>query len=83
MKGSRFSNSRLIEVDFTEASLESVSFDGCNLTGSVFLMSNLEKSDFSGAQGYIIDPSNNRMKGAKFSQDGLAGLLLPFGIDIC
>jgi uncharacterized protein YjbI with pentapeptide repeats len=82
MKGSRFSHSRLIEVDFTEASLESVSFDGCNLTGSVFQMSNLEKSDFSGAQGYIIDPSNNRMKGAKFSQDGLAGLLLPFGIEI-
>lgn len=82
MKGSRFSNSRLIEVDFTEASLEGVSFEGCNLTGSVFQMSNLEKSDFSGAQGFIIDPSNNRMKGAKFSQDGLAGLLTSFGIHI-
>jgi len=75
-------NSRLIEVDFTEASLEGVSFEGCNLTGSVFQMSNLEKSDFSGAQGFIIDPSNNRMKGAKFSQDGLAGLLTSFGIHI-
>jgi hypothetical protein len=45
-------------------------------------MSNLEKANFTGAQGFIIDPSNNRMKGAKFSQEGLAGLLIPFGIEI-
>ncbi len=82
MKGSKFSNCRLIEVDFTESGLEGVSFDGCNLSGSVFQMSNLEKANFVGAQGYIIDPSNNRMKGAKFSQDGLAGLLTTFGIHI-
>lgn len=82
MKGSRFSNSRLTEVDFTEAHLEGVSFEGCQLTGSVFHLSNLEKANFIGAQGFIIDPSTNRMKGAKFSQEGLAGLLIPFGIDI-
>ena len=82
MKGSKFSYCRLIEVDFTESGLEAVSFDGCNLSGSVFQQSNLEKANFIGAQGYIIDPSNNRMKGAKFSQDGLAGLLTTFGIDI-
>jgi uncharacterized protein YjbI with pentapeptide repeats len=82
MKGSRFSNSRLIEVDFTETNLESVSFEGCNLSGSVFQFSHLEKANFVGAQGYIIDPSNNRMKGAKFSREGLAGLLTTFGIDI-
>lgn len=82
MKGSRFSNSRLIEVDFTETNLESVSFEGCNLSGSVFQFSHLEKANFVGAQGYIIDPSNNRMKGAKFSLEGLAGLLTTFGIDI-
>lgn len=82
MKGSRFSNSRITEVDFTEAHLEGVSFEGCQLTGSVFHLSNLEKANFIGAQGFIIDPSTNRMKGAKFSQEGLAGLLIPFGIDI-
>jgi uncharacterized protein YjbI with pentapeptide repeats len=83
MKGSKFSNCRLTEVDFTEAGLEGVSFEGCQLNGSVFQMSNLEKANFTGAQGFIIDPSNNRMKGAKFSQEGLAGLLIPFGIDVC
>lgn len=82
LKGSKFSNCRLIEVDFTETSLEGVSFDGCNLSGSVFQQSNLEKTNFVGAQGFIIDPSNNRMKGAQFSQDGLAGLLTTFGIHI-
>jgi uncharacterized protein YjbI with pentapeptide repeats len=82
MKGSHFSNSRLIEVDFTETNLESVSFEGCQLTGSVFHLSNLEKANFTGAQGFIIDPSMNRMKGAQFSQEGLAGLLIPFGIAI-
>lgn len=82
LKGTKFSNCRLTEVDFTEAGLEGVSFEGCQLTGSVFQMSNLEKANFTGAQGFIIDPSNNRMKGAKFSQEGLAGLLIPFGIEI-
>ena len=82
LKGTKFSNCRLTEVDFTEAGLEGVSFEGCQLTGPAFQMSNLEKANFTGAQGFIIDPSNNRMKGAKFSQEGLAGLLIPFGIEI-
>jgi len=82
LKGSKFSNCRLIEVDFTETGLEGVSFEDCNLSGAVFQMSNLEQASFVSAHGFMIDPSKNRMKGAKFSHSGLSGLLTSFGINI-
>jgi uncharacterized protein YjbI with pentapeptide repeats len=72
----------LQEVDFTEANFSEAKFDDCDLAGALFDRTNLEKSDFRTAFNYRISPSINRLKKAKFSQDGLAGLLSDFGIEI-
>jgi len=42
----------------------------------------LEKADFREATNYFIDPEKNRIKKAKFSLNGLPGLLIPYDIII-
>ena len=77
-----FKNSRLREVDFSEADLSAAQFIESDLDQSVFDRTILEKTDFSTAHNYVIDPEINRIKGAKFSLDGLPGLLLNYGLQI-
>jgi len=81
-KGSTFQSCSLQEVDFTEANCGGVKFEECDLAGALFDRTNLEKADFRTAYNYRISPMINRLKKAKFSQDGLAGLLSDFGIEI-
>jgi len=75
-----FRNCSLQEVDFAEADLTSAVFDHCDLSGALFERTILEKADFSTAFNYTLDPETNRIKKAKFSQDGLAGLLAKYDI---
>lgn len=75
MKNTRFVNCSVKEVDFTKTFLSGACFDHCDLSGAVFSQANLEKADFRSAYGFSIDPDQNRMKGARFSLDGLPGLL--------
>ena len=82
MKGTTFENCSLREVDFTEAELSGSIFLGCDLSDAKFENTNLEKSDFTSAFQYIIDPEQNSIKGAKFSAVGLAGLLARYNIVI-
>jgi hypothetical protein len=42
----------------------------------------LEKVDFRTAVNYAFDPNSNKIKKAKFSLMGLAGLLSKYDIDI-
>jgi uncharacterized protein YjbI with pentapeptide repeats len=72
----------LKEVDLTEADLTEVKFLDCELLDALFDRSNLEKADFSSARHYRIDPTVNNIKKAKFSLDGLPGLLTAYNIDI-
>ncbi len=81
-KGTSFEACTLQEVDFTEANFSEAKFEDCDLAGALFDRSNLEKADFRNAFNYRISPTINRLKKAKFSQDGLAGLLHDFGIEI-
>ncbi|MEK6546969.1 MAG: pentapeptide repeat-containing protein [Bacteroidota bacterium] len=81
-KGSTFQYCTLSEVDFTEANCSGVKFEECDLAGALFDRTNLEKADFRTAYNYRISPTINRLKKAKFSQEGLAGLLSDFGIEI-
>lgn len=76
LKGTIFSDCSLREVDFVEADLAGAVFDRSELTGAVFEHSVLEKADFRSARGYMINPQSNRLRGAKFSMDGLPGLLV-------
>jgi fluoroquinolone resistance protein len=82
MKATSFINCNLTEVDFTEAELSGSVFDDCNLAGAVFENTILEKADFRSAFNYTIDPAQNKIKKAKFSATGIAGLLSKYDIEI-
>jgi len=82
LKRTKFKKSSLQEVDFTEADLSTAVFDNCDLSGAIFENTVLEKTDFRTALNYTIDPENNRMKKARFSLSGIAGLLSKYGIDV-
>ena len=53
-----------------------------NLQRTSFNRTNLEKADLSSATNFAIDPENTRIKNAKFSLDGLPGLLGRYQIKI-
>lgn len=77
-----FSNSVLIEADFTEANLSAAIFNNCNLYGAIFDRTNLEKADFRTAVNFSIHPLNNQIKKARFSRENLMGLLYAFNINL-
>ncbi len=82
LKKTLFTNCSLHEVDFTEADLSQSSFDNCDLMGATFDHTIIEKADFRTSFNYIIDPEANRIKKAKFSSSGIAGLLNKYNIEI-
>ncbi|HAA13403.1 MAG TPA: hypothetical protein DCE41_17605 [Cytophagales bacterium] len=82
LKKTKFTECQLEEVDFAEADLTQAVFADCNLNGASFDNTNLEKADLRSAQGYIINPAQNRLKKAKFSRSGLEGLLVQYDIVI-
>jgi uncharacterized protein YjbI with pentapeptide repeats len=82
LKQTVFSNCQLQEVDFAEADLTAAKFDNCDLTYAVFSNTILEKADFTTSHSYILDPETNYLTGARFSLDGLPGLLTKYAIEI-
>lgn len=82
LKKTSFKNSQLREVDFTECDLTGTVFDNCDLTMATFEQTILEKADFRTSFNYSIDPEVNRIKKAKFSLPGIAGLLDKYDIEI-
>jgi uncharacterized protein YjbI with pentapeptide repeats len=80
LRRSRFANCNLVETDFTECDLSNSLIDNCDLSGAVFENTILEKADFRTSSGYSIDPELNRLRGARFSLPGIAGLLGKYGI---
>ena len=77
-----FSGCSLLEVDLTDTNLSGAIFKNCNLLRTTFNRTNLEKADLSTATNFSIDPENNRVKNAKFSLQGLPGLLGRYQIKI-
>ena len=82
LKKTIFKSSQFHEVDFTECDLTSCVFDNCDLVGATFENTIIEKADFRTSFNYSINPEINRMKKAKFSLSGVAGLLDKYGIEI-
>lgn len=82
LKKSVFTNCSLHEVDFTETNLAEANFTNCDFIAAIFENTNLEKADFRTSTNYAIRPDMNRVKGAHFSADGLAGLLYHHQIKI-
>ena len=63
-------------------SLSQAIFDRSDLSRAVFSKTKLEKADLRTANNYSIDPSANIVRKARFSTNGVAGLLDSFGICI-
>ena len=48
----------------------------------VFDRTDLREADFRGATGWVIDPVENRLRGARFDRSDLAGLVQSLGIQL-
>lgn len=82
LKKTTFKNCTLHEVDFTQADLSGALFHNCDLSRATFQYAILEKADLRSSYNYSIDPEVNKIKKARFSAAGLAGLLEKYDIDI-
>jgi fluoroquinolone resistance protein len=82
LKRSKIKNSSLHEVDFTSADLSNLHLDNWDLLNATFMGTNLEAADLRLAINYSIDPELNKIKKAKFSSTGIAGLLHRYDIVI-
>ena len=82
IKKTVFRDCVLKSVDFTECDLSGSSFARCNLADATIERSNLEKADLRESVNYRIDPEINKIKKAKFSIEGLPGLLSKYDIII-
>ena len=78
----RCEDSHLIGVDFTGTNLSQASLQGCDLRETIFDRTNLEKANLSGVENLLLDPTQNRIKGATFSLEALPGLLQAYQIRI-
>jgi fluoroquinolone resistance protein len=77
-----FSDCSMKNTDFTECDLTEALFSNSNLMHAVFYKTLLKKADFTSAANFIIDPETNSIKKAKFTLNGLAGLLNKYDIVI-
>jgi uncharacterized protein YjbI with pentapeptide repeats len=82
LKNTVFENCSLHEADFSESDLTNAIFTACNLSRTVFQHTILKGADFTTAVYFNIDPESNSMTKAKFSQEGLPGLLMKYDLII-
>ncbi len=82
MPKTKFNSTSLKEVSFIGTNLTNASFENCNLDNAIFNDSQLASADFRSAYNYKIDPLFNPMKKAKFSTQGIPGLLDKYDIKI-
>lgn len=80
LKKTTLKNCQVHEADLTETDLSATIFDNCDLQKTLFERTNLEKADLRTSYNYSIDPEKNKLKKARFSMQGLAGLLHKYDI---
>ena len=82
LKKTMFKDCVIKEASFSESDLSFATFHQCDLLSTVFERNNLECCDFRTAQNYTLNPSDNKIKKAKFSFPGVLGLLSHLNIEI-
>ena len=82
LTSSSFKGCSLIEVDFSAADMSGLGLENCECSGATFDQTNLQKADLTSAISFIIDPTKNRVRGAKFAKERLEGLVQSFNIEI-
>ena len=79
---SKFDSCSLREVDFSESKATGVLFDKCNFIDAKFEQTNLVKADFRTAINFVINPELNKINKAKFSKEGVIGLLTQYDLEV-
>jgi fluoroquinolone resistance protein len=82
LKKTSFCNCQLQETDFVGTDLQESNFTNAVLRAVTFHNTNLTKADFTGAQGYLINPLTNSIKGAKFALPEAVSLLECMGVNL-
>ena len=82
LKNTKFKDCNLQEADFTGTDLTGATFHNCDLMRATFDHTTLEKADFRTAYNFSINPETNRIRKARFSLTGVAGLLDGYDIEI-
>lgn len=77
-----FNGSNLREADLERTVCNGLVFDGCDLTGAQWSEASCLKSDFRGAVGLSMDPARVRLRGARFTTEGLRGLVAHHGLTV-
>ena len=80
LKNTIFKKCSIKEANFADSDLTNARFLECDLLMTQFEKTQLYGADFTTSYNFIIDPELNRMKNARFSVNGLAGLLNKYGI---
>lgn len=80
LRNTLFKKCRLQEASFQESDLTGSIFADCDLSRTSFSNTILYETDFTSAYNFSIDPDQNKMKKAKFSVSGLAGLLEKYNL---
>ena len=82
LKGVHFTECTAKDVDFREADLSKADFSGTDLSGAQFGSTDLTGANLRGARNYSIAPSENTLKGARFSLPEAMSLLSGLDIEI-
>ncbi|HEX8574958.1 MAG TPA: pentapeptide repeat-containing protein [Flavobacterium sp.] len=82
MTKTKFDSCSIKEVNFSNSNLTNAVFHNCDLDRAVFNETQLAGVDFRSAYNFKIDPEFNPMKKAKFSGQGIIGLLDKYDIKI-
>ncbi len=82
LRNVKFTGCEFQNVDFSDADLTSADFSNVTFADCVFRNTNLENADFRYASGYYIDPTRNKISGARFSSPEVLNLLAGFEIVI-
>ncbi len=82
LRRARLADCQLEEVDFTGSDLTGADRGSSRLNRAVFQDCCLAEADLRRATGYSIDPTRNRLRRARVSLPGLAGLLDRYDLDI-
>ncbi len=77
-----FEGCTLTNVDFAEADILGANFSNVKFDGCIFQSTNLAQANFQGAEGYAIDPTKNKLVGARFEMPEVMALLDVFRIEI-
>ncbi|KAA3648090.1 MAG: pentapeptide repeat-containing protein [Chloroflexi bacterium] len=82
LEGLRLEKCIAKEVDFSEANLSQANFQHTDFLESSFRNTDLTEADFVDAKNYMIDPSTNTIKKARFSIPEAMALLYSMDIEI-